>query len=146
MRKILLTTAAAFLAGGITTGAVLAQAQPTQPPGGPTEGATAQHGMPGAGTMGGGPTGWWHGHDHDRPFNPRDFALLHRQADRQLSPGDVQKIAEGFLLWHGNHRWKVTNVGATADGPIGFSLTTPEGSVVAMFTMDPHTGKVVRVG
>jgi hypothetical protein len=58
----------------------------------------------------------------------------------------VQKIAEGFLLWNGNHTWKVTDVASAADGPIGFSLTTPEGSVVAKFTMDPHTGKIARVG
>jgi hypothetical protein len=40
----------------------------------------------------------------------------------------------------------VTDVAPTADGPIGFSLTTPEGSLVAKFTMDPHSGKIVRVG
>jgi hypothetical protein len=37
-------------------------------------------------------------------------------------------------------------VAATADGPISFSLTTPEGSVIAKFTMDPHTGKITRAG
>ena len=68
------------------------------------------------------------------------------QADRQLAPADVQKIAEAFLLWNGNHTWKVGNVAATSDGPIGFSVATPEGSVVAKFTMDPHTGKITRVG
>ncbi len=163
MRQILLTAAAAVLAGGIATGAVLSQAQPAQAPAGPAEGPSphgmaegpsphgiaegpSPHGMAGAGMMGGGPTGGWHRRDRDRAFNPRDFALVYRQEDRQLVPGDVQKVVEGFLLWRGNHSWKVTNVGATADGPIGFSLATPEGSVVATFTMDPHTGKVVRVG
>jgi len=58
----------------------------------------------------------------------------------------VQKIVEGFLLWNGNHTWKVTGVAPTTDGAIGFSLTTQEGSVVARFTMDPHTAKVARVG
>ena len=50
------------------------------------------------------------------------------------------------LPWNGNHTWKVSNVAATSDGPIGFSMTTPEGSVVAKFTMDPHTGKIARAG
>ena len=76
----------------------------------------------------------------------RAFALIYRQPDRGLAPADVQKIAEAFLLWNGNHSWKVTNVSATADGPIGFSLTTPEGSVIAKFTMDPHSGRIHRVG
>jgi hypothetical protein len=86
--------------------------------------------------------GWGH-----RPRGGlRPFALIYRQPDRQLAPADVQKIAEAFLLWNGNHTWKVTNVAATADGPIGFSLTTPEGSVVAKFTIDPHTAEILRVG
>ena len=76
----------------------------------------------------------------------RTFALIYRQQDRQLAAADVQKIAEAFLLWNGNHAWKVTDVAATADGPIGFSLATPEGSVVAKFTMDPHTARITRVG
>lgn len=76
----------------------------------------------------------------------RAFALIYRQPDRQLAPVDVQKIVEGFLLWNGNHVWKVTDVAPTTDGAIGFSLTTQEGSVVARFTMDPHTAKLARVG
>jgi hypothetical protein len=135
MRQILLT-AAAFVAGGIATGAVLSQAQPAPPSGAQTDGAAEHHGM----------MGWRHGHQQGRLFSPRDFALIYRQADRQLAPADVQKIAEGFLLWNGNHSWKVANVVPTPDGPIGFNLVTPEGSVVAKFTIDPHTGKIARVG
>jgi hypothetical protein len=90
--------------------------------------------------------GWHDGAGHRRPFNPGDFALIYRQPDRQLAPADVQKIAEGFLLWNGNHSWKVTNVAAAPDGPIGFSVETPEGSTIAKFTMDPHTGRIARVG
>ncbi len=140
MRQTLLAAATAFVIGGIATGAVLSQAQPAPPPQpvSPTrmEEMASHHGM----------MAWGHGPGHDRPFHPRDFALIYRQPDRQLAPADVQKIAEGFLLWNGNHSWKVTNVAATTDGPIGFSLATPEGSVVAKFTMDPHTGKIERVG
>lgn len=139
MRHTLLAAAAAFVIGGIATGATLSRAQPAPPPDQQMEGMPPHPGM----------MGWMrHMHDwkHERPFNPGDFALIYRQADRNLAPSDVQKIAEAFLLWHGNHTRKVTNVAATADGPIGFSLTTPEGSVVARFTMDPHTGRIHRVG
>jgi len=65
---------------------------------------------------------------------------------RNLTPPDVQKIAEAFLLWNGNHAWKVVDVAATPDGAIGFGLATQEGSLIARFTMDPHSGRVTRVG
>jgi hypothetical protein len=139
MRRTLLTAATAFVIGGIATGAVLSQAQPASPPPAVmpgTEAPAPQHPM----------MGWQHGPRHERSFRPRDFALIYRQHDRQLAAADVQKIAEGFLLWNGNHTWKVTNVAPMPDGPIGFSLSTPEGSVVAKFTMDPHSGKVTRIG
>lgn len=136
MRQTLLAAIAAFMTGGIVAGAALSQAQPTPPPGERAMGGPAEHhGM-----------GWMQGGERGRPFDSRAFALIHRQADRQLGAADVQKIAEAFLLWNGNHSWKVTDVATTADGPIGFNLATPEGSVVAKFTMDPHTGRIARVG
>ena len=46
----------------------------------------------------------------------RNFALVYPQEDRKLTPPDVQKIAEAFLLWHGNHTWKVVEVAPAADG------------------------------
>ncbi len=143
MRKIILAATAAFVVGGIAAGAVLSQAQPAPPPGPPVDGSAMQE-HPHHGPFG--MMGWHRGEQHERRFNPRDFALIYRQADRQLAPADVQKIAEAFLLWNGNHTWKVANVAVTTDGPIGFSLTTPEGSVIAKFTMDPHTGKITRAG
>ncbi len=76
----------------------------------------------------------------------RTFALVYRQEDRNLTPPDVQKIAEAFLLWNGNHTWKVVEVAPTSDGAIGFGLATQEGSVIARFTMDPHSGRVARTG
>jgi hypothetical protein len=131
MRQTILAAAAAFVIGGVATGAVLSQAQPAPPP--PADGPRHHPWM-----------GW--GNQMHPGHGLRKFALVYRQSDRQLAPGDVQKIAEAFLLWNGNHTWKVTDVAATADGPIGFSLTTPEGLVVAKFTVDPHTAHISRVG
>ena len=62
-----------------------------------------------------------------------------------MTPADVQKIAEAFLLWNGNHTWKVIDVAPTPDGAIGFSLATQDGSVIAKFTMDPHSGRIRRI-
>jgi hypothetical protein len=76
----------------------------------------------------------------------RALALIYRQEDRALTPADVQKIAEAFLLWNGNHTWKISNTAAMPDGSIGFSLTTAEGAVIAKFTMDPHTARLIRIG
>jgi hypothetical protein len=147
MRQTLLAAAAAFVIGGIATGAVLSQAQPASPPAQQIDGGQTPGDQPPRHHWMG---GWGHhrgaeGHGEWR-HGARPFALIYRQPDRQLAPADVQKIAEGFLLWNGNHSWKVANVAPTPDGPIGFSLTTPEGSVIAKFTMDPHTGKIARVG
>ena len=144
MRQTILAAAAAFVVGGIATGAVLSQAQPAPAPAQQMDDAPhpAHPWMKGwRHHPGPGGQGWMHRGDHPRPF-----ALIYRQHDRNLAPADVQKIAEGFLLWNGNHTWKVTNVAATPDGPIGFDLATQEGSVIAKFTMDRHTGRVTRVG
>jgi hypothetical protein len=73
-------------------------------------------------------------------------ALIYTPADRQLTTADVQKIAEAFLLWHGNHSWKVTNVSQNSDGSVGFAFATSDGGVIARFTMDSHTGRVERTG
>lgn len=143
MRKTLLAAATAFVIGGATVGSLISYAQPAPPPPGPG----AHPGMEGP----------WHGHgpmdwmrwrewrEHHGPIAPGTFALVYPHKDRNLSPADVQTIAQAFLLWHGNHTWKVTDVAPTADGAIGFALATQEGSVIAHFTMDPHTGHVTRV-
>ena len=144
MRQILLATVAASVIGVIAMGTVLSHAEPAPLPPGQVDGGPPS---PNRAWMGG-----WRGH-HSGPhaqtwrgYNIRAFALVYRQSDRQLSPADVEKIVEGFLLWNGNHTWKVSNVASTTDGAIEFSLTTPEGSVIAKFTMDPHTGWVQRIG
>jgi len=146
MRQTLLAAAAAFVIGGIATGAVLSEAQPPAPPAPVMDGAPP----PRHAWMG----GWGHHHGpgerdgmmHQRGEMMRASRLIYRAPDRQLAPADVQKIAEAFLLWNGNHTWKVVNVAPSSDGPVGFSFATPEGGVIATFTMDPHTGKIARKG
>lgn len=143
MRKIILTAVAACIICG-AAGAIIADAQPAPPP--PAAGAAPP--PPPRPWMG----GWMrrNGWGEDAKRGPmerlRTFALVYRQEDRNLSPADVQKIAEAFLLWNGNHTWKVVNVAPASDGTIGFSLATKEGSVIASFTMDPHTGRLSRTG
>jgi hypothetical protein len=87
--------------------------------------------------------GWQH-----RPMwrHAAMFGLFYHQADKQLTPADVQKIAEAFLLWQGNRDWKVAQVSAGSDGKIGFAFTTADGGVIARFTMDSKTGRLARVG
>jgi hypothetical protein len=139
MRKTILATLAVLAIGGATTGILIANAQPAPPPGGDGP-PWRQQAME------------WMRHGHDGPMGGegmrrmRTFALIYPQEDRKLTPPDVQKIAEGFLLWHGNHTWKVVEVAPASDGAIGFALATQEGSVIARFTMDPHSGRVTRTG
>lgn len=146
MRQTILAAAAAFMIGGIATGAVVSQAQPAPQAAQQVPGQADD--APGPHAMG----GWMHHRGMDghgwkhRGERMRAFALIYPKSDRQLAPADVQKIAEAFLLWNGNHSWKVADVAPTPDGAIGFSLTTAQGSVVAKFTMDPHTGRIQRLG
>jgi len=143
MRQTFLAAAAAFVIGGIATGAVLSHAQEAPLPAQQVDGRPPEHHWAGGWGHHPGPDGhgWAHHHGGTQPF-----ALIYRQKDRQLAPADVQKVVEGFLLWNGNHAWKVTELAATPDGPIAFSLATQEGSVIAKFTMDPHTGQIHRIG
>ena len=139
MRKTILTTLAVLAIGGAATGILMANAQPAPPPPGQDAPAGRPHWM-----------GWMQrGHEGQHGGGMqrlRTFALVYRQEDRNLTPPDVQKIAEAFLLWNGNHTWKVVEVASTSDGAIGFALATQEGSVIARFIMDPHTGRVTRTG
>ncbi len=136
MRHPLFAVVAAFVAGGIATGAALSFAQPRPP-------TTAAEVLPPPTDRG----GWGHGPGPmgGRAETMRSFALVYTQQDRALSPADVQKIAEAFLLWHGNHAWKVTDVAAQADGAIMFTMATADGATIAKFTMDPHTARLQRV-
>lgn len=148
MRKMIVTAVAAFVLGGATTGVLLAQAQPAPSPmDGERGGMTAR----GAGMMdrdmGPGGDHWgerMREHHARRMEMMRTFALIHRADDLKLTPPDVQKIAEAFLLRNGNHSWKVLNVAAEGDA-IGFDLATGDGSVIARFAMDPKTGHLTRL-
>lgn len=161
MRKPILAAVAILAIGSIGTGTMIAEAQPASPPAPETGGAPG----PGMDAAGGphrpgmdeadGPhrhwdrhlRAWWHHmrEDRQRMVAPGTFALVYRHADRQLSPADVQTIAQAFLLWNGNHSWKVIDVAAAPDGLIGFAYTTQQGGVIAHLTMDPHTGRIARV-
>ncbi len=74
----------------------------------------------------------------------RQFALIYPAQDRALSGPDVQKIAEAFLLFNGNHTWKVTEVTEQPD-QVTFALATADGTAIAHFTMDRHSAHVERV-
>jgi hypothetical protein len=139
MRKLLLATIATITLGGLTTAAVLTHAGAQPAPPAPVAGDPP---APGGWRMGphpGGP-GWHHHAGHMM----RTFALLFRPDDRKLTGAEVQKIAEAFLVWNGNRTWKVTEVTAGPDGTVGFAFATPDGSVIARFTMDSKTGRVHR--
>src|SRR5690348_705935 len=85
MRKTILTTLAVLAIGGAAAGIMMANAQPAGPP-------------PGADGPGGRPhwMGWQQhdrdGHRGDMMQRLRGFALVYPQADRKLTPPDVQKI------------------------------------------------------
>ena len=140
MRKpISAILAAIALVGGIALAAPAAKAQPapSMPP--------MQH--PGPMMPGGGMhPGWMHGPGAFRGLHNRlrQFALIFPAADRALTGADVQKIAEAFLLWNGNHSWKVTEVAEEPDR-VTFAFATPDGTVIARFAMNRHTGRPERV-
>ena len=138
MRKPLLAALAALSLLGT---AATASAQPASPPGEGTPPPQPHHepGMHGPGE-------WRERMMMHRPFMPGTFALFYRQADKQLTSADISTIAQAILLWHGNHTWKVTGVGPGPDGTIQWTYTAPDGTVIAKFDMDPHTGYVTRIG
>ena len=74
----------------------------------------------------------------------RQFSLVYPATDRNLSGADVQKIAETFLLFNGNHTWKVSDVAERPD-QVTFAFATPDGTAIARFAMDRHTGRPERI-
>jgi hypothetical protein len=149
MRNTVVAAVAAFVLGAVSTGVVVSWAQPAPPPG-PPPGSPMGGPPPGADGRGPGMgrgAGPWadrmREHHARRMEMMRAFALLPRPEDRKLTPPDVQKIVEAFLLWNDNHTWKVINVKPDGDA-IAFDLATPDGSVIASYTMDPKTGRPTR--
>lgn len=144
--QVLVITAALIGAAGVALAQTAPNTNPGQPPGAmPGMARDAQPGrmgMPGPHhehAMG-------DRHHHRGPGRSGLMGLVHPADDRNLSQEDVRKIAEAFLLWHGNRSWKVVDVGQNADKAVAFAFATAEGSVIARFTMDPKTGRVTRQG
>lgn len=136
MRKLLITGLVTLSLGGAVAGAWAADEQAPPPP--PAPGMEGPAHGPDGGMM-----GWMHAHMMHRRMAA--FALVYPAEDRKLGVADVQKIAEAFLLWNGNHAWKVTEVTQNQDNTVSFAYATQEGSVVARFSMDSRTGRVRRL-
>jgi hypothetical protein len=101
-------------------------------------------GFPGPGFPG--PGGWppdgpgGGDHHHDDAFG-----LFARVDDKNLDSADVKTIATAILLEHGNHDWTVSNVTAEPDKSIQFSYATLHGDVIAVFSVDPISGRIKRL-
>ncbi len=76
----------------------------------------------------------------------QSWGLFFNQRDKNLSNSDVQVLAEAILLVHGNHSWKVIDLADAADGGVTFAYATADGSVIARFEIDRHSGRMVRIG
>lgn len=144
MRRTALAIVATVSLGGLVAANLFAHAgaQPAPPP---MAGDPPPDGGWHMGPRHDGP-GWGPGWHHRVMERMRTFALLYRPDDRHLTQADVQKIAEAFLLWNGNHTWKVTNVAAGTGTAISFTIAAPDGTVIAKFDMDSKTGHVTRNG
>ncbi len=153
MNKIVALTLAAGIAlggGAFVAGPAQAQDAPHPPPPGMMGGPRGPGG-PGGMMREGGPGGMMREHGPGRPWRfgrmmhrMREFALIYPAPDRNLSGPDVQKIAEAFLLFQGNHTWKVTEV-KEEPNRVTFALATPDGTAIAHFAMDRHTARPERL-
>ncbi len=98
-----------------------------------------------------GPMGWAGRPDMRGPMGrmhqmEQSWGLFFNQPDKNLSNSDVQVLAEAILLMHGNHDWKVIDVADAADGQATFAYAVADGSVVARFEIDRHSGRIARIG
>jgi hypothetical protein len=151
MNKILPIVAALSLAGAAAGGsAALAQAAARNATPTTESAAAAPHG-PGGHMEG---MRWGHHHGaHDRGKEgqnrlaaPGTFGLFAPQQEKNLSPEDVQQIAQAILLWHGNHDWKVGQVQPGQNHQVTFAYTAQDGTVIAKFAISQDTGRITRVG
>jgi hypothetical protein len=74
----------------------------------------------------------------------QSLALIYDAPDKQLTATDVQTIAQGFLLLHGNHTWSVLNVQPDGEN-IKFQIATEQNAIVASFAMNRHTAHLERL-
>ena len=156
MKKMIALALAAGIAVGGGAALVVDQAQaqdaphPPPPPGMMGDPGPGMMAGRGPGVEGRGPGGMMHGPGGmgwrmgRMMHRMREFALIYPAPDRNLSGPDVQKIAEAFLLFNGNHTWKVTEV-TEEPNQVNFALATPDGTAIAHFTMDRHTGRPERL-
>ncbi len=98
------------------------------------------------GRMAWGPHPGMHGMWRRLHHMQQTWGLFFNQKDKNLSDADVQTLAQAVLLIHGNHTWKVANVADAADGSVTFAYTTADGSVIARFSVDRHSGRMTRIG
>ncbi|HET6182884.1 MAG TPA: hypothetical protein VFA03_04750 [Acetobacteraceae bacterium] len=148
MRRTLIA-AAAVLPLTLGTAALAQNAAPPPPAAGP--GPAEDAALPPPPRHAGPAWGVWHHRPGEAgrramPFDPRTFALFHPPANRQLTPADVQEIAQALLLWNGNHSWKVTDVQPAGDNRVGFTYAAPDGTAIAKFTVNTENGRIERVG
>ncbi len=153
MRKtiMLALVAGSLLGAGAAVGVTQAEAQGAPPPAPsaamPDAGMHRPMGDRMQGPMGDrpqGPMGWRMRRMGGMMRRMRAFALVYPAADRALSGPDVQKIAEAFLLFNGNHSWKVTEV-TEEPNRVTFAFATPDGTAIAHFAMDRHTARPERL-
>lgn len=145
MRKTVIAAVTALSLAGAAGGAAVAFGQPMPPP--PANGP-GMNVPPPPGPDG--PSAWmhrmWRMRMRNRPFMPGTFALFDRRVDRQLGPQDVQVIAQGILLWNGNHTWRVSDIQPGPNDTIQFAYTAPDGTSIARFAINVHTGRIIRTG
>lgn len=147
MRKTVIAAVTALSLAGAAGGAAVAFGQPMPPPSANGPGMNVPP-PPGPGPDG--PRAWmhrmWRMRMQNRPFAPGTFALFDRRVDRQLGPQDVQVIAQGILLWNGNHTWRVNDIEPGPNDTIKFAYTAPDGTPIARFAINVHTGRIIRAG
>jgi hypothetical protein len=66
--------------------------------------------------------------------------------DKALTPDEVRRIAEGFLLFLGERDWRVVDVAEGTDNTVTFGVAPREGVAFMRFAMDRRTGRVRRIG
>lgn len=139
------------LASGTPVGMLLADAgapaaQDAPPPSPPPGGPASWVGPGGPGTGPGGMRPPMHGLIQRIHHEIVTWSLIYPQRDKRLSVADVQILAQAILLSKGNHDWKVADVASQADGSIAFAYATSDGAVIARFAIDPHSGRINRIG